>query len=86
MPKQLYPKPEKEERKLTPERQVELYRRPFHVQYVDPEEQLEPHWGFYNSEASAKLGAWFTSRVVGFRPMAILYDRDELLQKDDTNE
>lgn len=78
MSKVLYPKPEHHKERATPER-VDQSRRPFHVEYTDPEEYgLDPEWRYYNNELSVKLDSWFRCRVLGFRPNATLYERNEV--------
>lgn len=77
MPKQLYPKPNQPERRVTRVREV-LSNRPYHVEYIDPNEDLDPEWRYYNTETAVKLDSWFRCRVLGFRPEAILFNRDEV--------
>lgn len=77
MSKVLYPKPRQVKQRTTLPLEV-LEQRPFHVEYTDPREDLAPEWKYYNSETAVKADAWFRCRLLGFRPRAVLYNRDEV--------
>lgn len=76
--KQLYPKPEHHKAKRSSPPKEVLENRPYHVEYYDPDDAIEPEWRHYNSETVMKVDSWLQCRLLGFRPAATLYSRKEL--------
>ena len=80
MSKQLYPKP-KPAAKRHAKTQENLFDRPFHVYYYDPDNPTATsEWRHYTSETAVKADAWYRCEVLGFTPAATLYSRDEFLE------
>jgi hypothetical protein len=78
MSKRLYPKPKARVQKRSKAPKENMLNRPFHVQYTDPNNELEPEWGHYSSELEVKVASWWRCRFLGFTPAATLYNRDEV--------
>lgn len=78
MSKRLYPKPKPERSKKFSPPKENMLNRPYHVFYSDPNETVKSEWRHYNSELAVKADAWYQCRLLGFRPSAVLYSRDEL--------